>query len=94
MLAYNLKTIDDAKALVRVCEEYSEYFKTDIVCGHYVVDGSSLLGVCSMCPNIVDIRPILPERLDVSIMNHYHNFLKAIGQIGREHLHIPKEIHF
>lgn len=84
MLAYNLKTVDDAKALVRVCEEYSEYFKTDIVCGHYVVDGSSLLGVCSMCSNIVDIRPILPERLDTKFTQLYHNFLQDIREIGNK----------
>lgn len=84
MLAYNLKTIDDAKALVRVCEKYSEYFKTDVVCGHYVVDGSSLLGVCSMCPNIVDIRPVLPERLDTKFTQLYYNFLQDIREIGNK----------
>ena len=84
MLAYSLKTIDDAKDLVKVCEKYSEYFKIDIVCGHYVVDGSSFLGVCSMCSNIVDIRPILPERLDTKFAQLYHNFLHDIHEIGNK----------
>lgn len=84
MLAYSLKTIDNAKDLVKVCEKYSEYFKIDIVCGHYVVDGSSFLGVCSMCPNIVDIRPILPERLDTKFTQLYHNFLHDIREIDNK----------
>lgn len=86
MLAYNLKTIDDVNALVNVCERYSEHFKTDIVCGHYVVDGSSYLGVCSMCPNIVDIVPVLPEKLDEAIEYKYFAFLQDVRRIGREHL--------
>ena len=84
MLAYSLKTMDDVNALVDVCDKYSEYFKTDIVSGHYVVDGSSYLGVCSMCPNIVDIRPILPERLDTKFTQLYHNFLHDIREIGNK----------
>lgn len=86
MLAYSLNSIDNVEPLVNICTKYSDYFKVDIICGHYVVDGSSYLGVCSMCPNIVDIVPVLPERLDNTFKNKYDAFLQDIYRIGREHL--------
>lgn len=86
MLAYNLTSIDYVQPLVNICEKYSKHFKVDIVCGHYVVDGSSYLGVCSMCPNVVDIVPVLPERLDEGIEDKYFAFLQDVRRIGREHL--------
>lgn len=84
MLAYNLNDLSNVKPLVDICEKYKPYFNVDIIHGHYVVDGCSYLGVCSMCPNIVSIVPVLPEIIDEGTRTKYFQFNQEIMKLGRE----------
>lgn len=55
-LQINLLSFDEALEISNVCERYSKLFDIDAVCGRYVVDASSILGMESLVGNSVIIN--------------------------------------
>lgn len=53
-MIYYLGTYEDVEELVCICRRYAE--DIDIIRGHYVVDGKSLLGVMSFIGQYVEIK--------------------------------------
>lgn len=76
MIFMTLKTIEDAKRLSRICEDYSDKMEVDVLTSRYTVDGASLLGVMSLLGLIVEIRPITDDYL----LKTY--FLREVEKIG------------
>lgn len=54
MINCKLTNFDCAQELVCVCRRYDE--DIDVICGRYVIDGKSTLGVASLVGNHVSIE--------------------------------------
>lgn len=63
---FDLSTVNE---LCKICDKYKRLFETDILCGRYIVDGCSVLGVTSMLGHTVEIRPLAFDKDDEFIMN-------------------------
>ena len=74
-----LDCLDTVNELCRICTKYRDKFETDVVCGRYIVDGCSYLGLTSMLGHVVVIKPITDEKNDDFIMN-----LISIGAYTKE----------
>lgn len=61
----DLRTVNE---LCKICDKYRNHFETDIVCGRYIVDGCSVLGVASMLGRKVMIRPLTSGKCDDFVM--------------------------
>lgn len=57
MLSYNIDSIESAEKLLRMCERYKDLMDIDIICGRYIIDAYSMLGVHSLIGHIVTIDP-------------------------------------
>ncbi len=75
MIFINLDSLDTANSLVKVCDEYQDQY-IDVVHGRYIVDGKSLLGICSLMGKIVKIVPIINNE---KLLENITEDLKNIG---------------
>lgn len=57
MLSYNIDSIESAEKLLRMCERYKGLMDIDIICGRYIIDAYSMLGVHSLIGYIVSVEP-------------------------------------
>lgn len=57
MLSYNLDSFESAKKLIGLCEKYKDQMDIDVICGRYIIDACSVLGVHSLIGHIVSIEP-------------------------------------
>lgn len=55
MVAYNIRTFEDAENLVKLCSKYKKELIIDVIHGRNVVDGCSILGVIALIGNIVTV---------------------------------------
>lgn len=56
MVSYNIDSIESAKNLVKICENYEE--DIDVICGRQIIDGKSILGVISLIGRTVGLEII------------------------------------
>lgn len=61
MVLYNLDTLEKVNKLTKVCDRYE--IDIDVLCGRYIINGRSVLGVSSLIGNIVKIQPITDDKL-------------------------------
>lgn len=57
MLSYNIDSIESAEKLLRMCERYKDLMDIDIICGRYIIDAYSMLGVRSLIGHMVSVDP-------------------------------------
>lgn len=57
MLSYNLDSLESAEKLVKMCQKYKGLMDIDIICGRYIIDAYSMLGVHSLIGRTVSIDP-------------------------------------
>lgn len=57
MLSYNIDSIESAEKLLRMCERYKDLMDIDIICGRYIIDAYSMLGVHSLIGHMVSVEP-------------------------------------
>lgn len=57
MLSYNLDSLDSAEKLVKMCQKYKGLMDIDIICGRYIIDAYSMLGVHSLIGHMVSVEP-------------------------------------
>jgi hypothetical protein len=64
MLTINLDSLDMTKKVAKLCEDYrSSYgFNTDIIKGHYIIDGCSQLALVSLLGNFVTVDPLTDDK--------------------------------
>lgn len=74
-LYFDIKNFQDARNISDICVKHD--IDVDVVCGRYVVDGASLLGVSSMIGRVVEVRPIIPSQ-------EFVDDIKNIGGYERE----------
>ena len=61
MVLYNLDTLEKVNKLTKVCDRYE--IDIDVLCGRYIINGRSVLGVSSLIGNIVKIQPVTDDKL-------------------------------
>lgn len=71
---YCLRDARSAANLSGICQEYKDDLVIDVKCGHYIVDGASILGVASLIGHTVEV---LPFGTDDEIVKR---FLKEISE--------------
>lgn len=76
MIFITLKTIEDAKKLVRICERYEEEMNVDVITSRYILDGASLLCLMSVLGKVVELRPDTNDYLLKTC------FLRDVEKIG------------
>ena len=57
MLSYNLDSLESAEKLVKMCQKYKGLMDIDIICGRYIIDAYSMLGVHSLIGHMVSVEP-------------------------------------
>ena len=57
MLSYNLDSLESAENLVKMCQKYKGLMDIDIICGRYIIDAYSMLGVHSLIGHMVSVEP-------------------------------------
>jgi len=76
MLFLELKTLDDANNLCKICDRYKNKMNVDVAYGRYIIDGCSILAVSSMIGKIVKICPVSEDNLLVS---YFAKDIKSMG---------------
>ena len=56
MFSYNIDSFESAGKLVRLCEKYHDKMEIDVLCGRYIIDGCSTLGVHSLVGHTVSLE--------------------------------------
>ncbi len=73
MICINIK-YDIVNSLCGICG--SVPFDIDVVCGRYVVDGTSILGVMSVLEREVELRPVTD---DLDAWEMFYERVKPLG---------------
>lgn len=75
MLSYNLDSFESAKKLIGLCEKYKDQMDIDVICGRYIIDACSVLGVHSLIGHMVSLEP---QTKDVSLTRTFGEDLERI----------------
>lgn len=75
MISVNLDSFEKATRIVAICSKYSKDIQVDVHCGHYIVDGASILGVLSCVGNWVTLQVITPNT------SKYNGFIQEMSEI-------------
>lgn len=76
MLFLELKNLDAANNLCKICDKYKDKMNVDIKHGRYVIDGCSILAVTSLIGKIINICPVTN---DESALSDFKESIKNIG---------------
>lgn len=76
MLNYNIDTFDAASRFVKMCEKYKDKMEIDVCHGRQIIDGYSILGVCSLVGNIVSVEPITDDK---DVINKFRKDLEELS---------------
>ena len=56
MFNYSIDSFDSPGKLLRLCEKYHDKMEIDVLCGRYIIDGCSTLGVHSLVGHTVSFE--------------------------------------
>lgn len=74
LIAFKIKTLDDAQNLVNVCDKYP--FNIDVIYRTQTIDAKSFLGVASLLGNYVSVIPVTDNE---EMLNKLENEIKPIS---------------